>query len=164
MLEGLFNVLKMCFILHGFWLPWDTHYNDVIMGVIMSQITNITIVYSIVYSDADQRKHKMSALLAFAWGIHWGQVNSPHKWPVRRKMFPFDDVIMWSMSISMVVADVVAHIWHRAINSHHVSWPEWMVRYVESPFSEASTLWVAWCIVSAMRSTVLFCYGLVHMP
>ena len=29
------------------------------------------------------------------WGIHLGLVNSPHKWPVTRKMFPFDDVIMW---------------------------------------------------------------------
>ena len=27
-------------------------------------------------------------------GIHPGPVNSPHKWPVTRKMFPFDDVIM----------------------------------------------------------------------
>ena len=33
------------------------HYNDVIMGAIASQITSPTIVYSIVYSDADQRKH-----------------------------------------------------------------------------------------------------------
>ena len=28
------------------------------------------------------------------WGIHRGPVNSPHKWPLTRKMFPFDDVIM----------------------------------------------------------------------
>ena len=27
-------------------------------------------------------------------GIHRGSVNSPHKGPVMRKMFPFDDVIM----------------------------------------------------------------------
>ena len=27
-------------------------------------------------------------------GIHRGPVNSPHKWPVTRKMFPFDDVII----------------------------------------------------------------------
>ena len=33
--------------------------------------------------------------LAFVWGIHRWQVNSSHKWPVTRKMFPFDDVIMW---------------------------------------------------------------------
>ena len=27
-------------------------------------------------------------------GIHRSPVNSPHKWPVTRKMFPFDDVII----------------------------------------------------------------------
>ena len=70
------------------------HYNDVTMGTIVSQITSLTSVYSIVYSDADQRKLQSSALLAFVWGIHRGPVNSPHKWPVTRKMFPFDDVIM----------------------------------------------------------------------
>ena len=59
-----------------------------------SQITNLTIVYSIVYSDADQRKHQSSASLAFVWGIHWGPVNFPHKWPVTWKIFPFHDVIM----------------------------------------------------------------------
>ena len=52
------------------------------------------IVYFNVYSDADQRKHQSSASLAFVRGIHRGSVNSPHKWPVTRKMFPFDDVIM----------------------------------------------------------------------
>ena len=70
------------------------HYNDVIMGAIASRITSFTIVYSTVYSDADQRKHQSSASLAFVRGIHRGPVNSPHKWPVTRKMFPFDDVIM----------------------------------------------------------------------
>ena len=70
------------------------HYGDVIMTTIASQITSLTGVYSIVYSDADQRKHQSSASLAFVWGIHRGPVNSPHKWPVRRKMFSFDDVIM----------------------------------------------------------------------
>ena len=70
------------------------HYIDVIMGAIASQITNLPIVYSIVYSDADQRKHQSSASLAFVRGLHRGPVNSPHKWPVTRKMFPFHDVIM----------------------------------------------------------------------
>ena len=64
------------------------------MGTIASQITSLTIVYSTVYSGADQSKHQSSASLAFVWGIHRGPVNSPHKWPVTRKMFPFDDVIM----------------------------------------------------------------------
>ena len=65
------------------------------MSVIVSQITSITIVYSTVYSGADQRKHESSASLAFVGGIHRGPVNSLHKWPVTRKMFPFDDVIMF---------------------------------------------------------------------
>ena len=66
------------------------------MTTIASQITSLTIVYSTVYSDADQRKHQSSASLAFVRGIHRGPVNSPHKWPVTRKMFPFDDVIMYA--------------------------------------------------------------------
>ena len=66
------------------------HYNDVIMTTITSQITSLTVVYSTVYSHAGQRKHQSSASLAFVWG----PVNSPHKEPVTRKMFPFDDVIM----------------------------------------------------------------------
>ena len=78
------------------WLD-KVHYNDVIMGTIASQITSLTIVYSIIYSDADQRKHQSSASLAFVRGIHRGPVNSPHKGPVTRTMFPFDDVIMYKL-------------------------------------------------------------------
>ena len=62
------------------------------MGAMASQIT--TIVYSTVHSGADQRKHQSSASLAFVRGIHQWHVNSPPKWPVTRKMLPFDDVIM----------------------------------------------------------------------
>ena len=36
----------------------------------------------------------MSASLAFVRGIHRGPVNSPHRGPVTRKMFSFDDVII----------------------------------------------------------------------
>ena len=70
------------------------HYNDVIVGAIASQIISLTIVYSIVYSDANQRKHQSSVSLAFVRGIHRSPVNSLHKWPVTREMFPFDDVIL----------------------------------------------------------------------
>ena len=89
-------VSRLILISHtGNTLPWlIIHYNDVIMGEMTYQITSLTIVYSIVYSDADQRKYQSSASLAFVRGIHRGPVNSPHKWPVKRKMFPFDDVIM----------------------------------------------------------------------
>ena len=64
------------------------------MGPMASQITSLTIVYSTVYSGTYQRKHQSSVLLGFVQGIHRWPVNSPHKWPVTRKMFPFDDVIM----------------------------------------------------------------------
>ena len=64
------------------------------MCAMASQITNLTIVYSTFYSGTDQRKHQSSASLAFVRGIHRWPVNSPHKGPVTRKMFPFDDVVM----------------------------------------------------------------------
>ena len=67
------------------------------MSAIASQITSPTIVYSTVYSAADQRKHQSSASLqrkhqnsaslAFVRGFHRGPVNSPHKGPVTRKMY-----------------------------------------------------------------------------
>ena len=72
----------------------STHYSDVIMGVMAFQLTSLRIVYSTVYLGADQRKHQISASLAFVRGIHQWPMNSPHKGPVTRKMFPFDDVIM----------------------------------------------------------------------
>ena len=64
------------------------------MSMMALQITSLTIVYSTVYSGADQRKHQSSTSLAFVRRIHRRSVNSPHKWPVMQKMFPFDDVIM----------------------------------------------------------------------
>ena len=70
------------------------HCYDVMIGAMASQINSLTIVYLSVHSGADQRKHQSSASLAFVWGIHRRPVNSPHKWPMTQKMFPFDDVIM----------------------------------------------------------------------
>ena len=60
------------------------------MSAMASQITCV----SIVCSDADQRKHQSAASLAFVTGNHRWLVNSPHKGPVTRKMYPFDDVNM----------------------------------------------------------------------
>ena len=75
------------------------------MGAMASQITSLTIVYSTFYSDADQSKLQSSASLAFVWRIHRWPVNSPHKRPVTRAMFPFDDVIM---------SDIVRNLDHNA--------------------------------------------------
>ena len=65
------------------------------MNVMASQITCVSIVCSTVCSDADQRTHQSSASLAFVRGIHRWPVESHHKRPVTRKMFLFDDVIMY---------------------------------------------------------------------
>ena len=140
------------------------------MSTVASQITSLMIVYSTVYSGADQRKHQSStglhernspvtgkfpsqrasnaenvsiwwrhhafilhwwsgqkleeqtvilshtyasyllhigikAPLAFVRGIHQWPVNSPHKGPATRKMFPFDDVIMHSFCIDEATMD-----------------------------------------------------------
>ena len=85
-------ILRGCPIAMGHWLQHQGSntrgcHNDVVtMSLMVSEITSLTIVYSTVYSGADQRKHQSSASLAFVRGIHRG--------PVTRKMFPFDDVIM----------------------------------------------------------------------
>ena len=76
------------------------------MGPMVSQITSLTVVYSIIYSDADQRKHQSSASLAFVRRIHQGPVNFPHKGPVTPKMFPFDDVIMMAQT-----TEILRNIW-----------------------------------------------------
>ena len=59
-----------------------------IMGAMASQITGVSIVCSAVCSGADGRKHQSFASLAFVRLIHRWPVDSPHKGPVTRKMFP----------------------------------------------------------------------------
>ena len=81
-----------------------SHYGDVIMNEMASQITSLTIVYSTVYSGPDQRKNQSSVLLAFVRGIYRWPVNSPHKRPVTRKMFPFDEVIMNSLLLQPMLS------------------------------------------------------------
>ena len=45
------------------------------MGARASQITSLTIIYSTIHSDANQRKYQSSASLAFVRGIHRWPVN-----------------------------------------------------------------------------------------
>ena len=109
----------------------ELHYNDVIMGTIASQITRLTIVYSTVYSDADQRKYQSSASLAFVRGIHRRPVNTPHKWPVTRKIFPFDDVIM-DFSCTMILKKICFSL--LLLQCFKLSWPRWHKAYMNLPF------------------------------
>ena len=102
-----------------------THYGDVIMGAIASQITSLTIVNSTVYSGVDQRKYQSSPSLAFVRGIHREPVNSPHKWPVTRKMFPFGDVIM----VCCVLLPV--DLGHRQIITSIVTCGIWLLTHAQ---------------------------------
>ena len=72
------------------------HYSDIIMSTKASQITAVLMGCSIVRSGTDQTKHQSSVQLDFVRGIHRWPVDSPHKGPVTRAMFPFDDVITWT--------------------------------------------------------------------
>ena len=69
-----------------------SHSIDVTMSA--SQITSLAIVYWSVYSGTDQIKPQSSSPLAIVRGINRWPVNTPHKWPITRKVFPFGDVIM----------------------------------------------------------------------
>ena len=111
-----------------------SHNNDVIMGAIASQITSLTIIYSTVYSGADQRKHQRSASLAFVREIHRSPVNSPHKWPVTQTMFPFDDVIM----------DV--HIFHPSLMTPMWVWLHYITNHEEKNPLQIKCGFLAWQI------------------
>ena len=95
-------------LVHNKSQPWQSyilipiHYNDVIMNAIASQITGVSIIHSTVGSGADQRKHQSSASPAFVRAIQRWPVNSPHKRPVTREMFPFDGVSMFSAVVGMI--------------------------------------------------------------
>ena len=77
------------------------------MSPMASQITSLAIVYSTVYSGTDQRKHESSASLAFVRRIHQWPVISPHKGPVTRNMFPFDDTADLSFVIGSYITEVL---------------------------------------------------------
>ena len=77
------------------------------MGRMASQITSLTIIYSTVYLRRRSKKRQRSAPLAFVQGSHRGPVNTPHKGPVTRKMFPFDDVIIFYENIKQNITQYV---------------------------------------------------------
>ena len=100
-----------------------------------------------------RRSKKTSKLwsLALVRGIHRGPVNSPHKWPVTRKMFPFDDVFMKLDFLSSPVT--------RPITQHELSTRVWLCVTLKYPWyvpiassrcitdmqmTLIHTLWVVW--------------------
>ena len=84
------------------------HYIDVIMTTMVSQITSLTVVYSTVYSNADQRKHQSSASLAFVWGIHRARWIPRTKGQLRGKCFH----LMTSSCVTVYHMKVILHGLH----------------------------------------------------
>ena len=63
------------------------------MGAMVSQITSLTIVCSTVYSRRRSKKASKLRVTGFCAGNSPVTGEFPHKAPVARKIFPFDDVI-----------------------------------------------------------------------
>ena len=94
--SSILELSERCLFLYvwALLLHFNSHYSDVIMSALTSQITSLRVFTKPFIQGADQRKHQSSSSLAFVRGIHRWPVTSPHKGPVTRKMFPFDDVIL----------------------------------------------------------------------
>ena len=79
--------------IHALWThvtPITLHYNGLILGAMVSQITSLTTVYSTVYSDADQRKCQSRGVTGFCAG------NSPVTGEFPRQMASYaENVSIW---------------------------------------------------------------------
>ena len=63
------------------------------MSIMTSQVTENIIVCPIVYSGWQQRKHQSSTLLVLLRRLPGSPVDSPHKWPITRTTFAYQDVV-----------------------------------------------------------------------
>ena len=91
-------------------------------------------------SGADQRKHQSSASLALVRGIHRWPVNSPHKWPVTRKKFLFDDVIMETRHLLMKSTGVRSSKFHWNV----LQWLDLKIGHQESNLITVMATRVTW--------------------
>ena len=138
-----------------YWHLFDNHFivffiSDVIISTVASQITSLMIIYSTVYSCADQGKHQSPVSLAFVRGIHRWPVNSPHKGPVTRKMFPFDDVIISIQTFFVCVwiwCDAVCDVMRWEMWCDVMMWWYGKIRYTIYDIRDMMWCDVMWCDV-----------------
>ena len=111
-------------------LFWPNHYDDVIMTMLASQITSLAVVYSIVYSGVDQRKHQSSASLAFVrkmasyaenisiwWRHHDPSMRDgapPHAWPKLDQC-----IVCVSINMALVSMDTFSTCLKSTAKKHH---------------------------------------------
>ena len=87
--------------------PWH-HYDDVTMSLMASQITSLTVVYSTVYSDADQRKHHSSASLALC-----GEFTGTGEFPAQRASYAEYVSIWWRHHYAILLLCVGSQWQHK---------------------------------------------------
>ena len=143
------------------------------MGTMASQITSLTSVYSTVYSGADQLKHQSSASLAFVRGIYRWSVNSTHKGPATRNMFPLDDVIMiiqnliawrWLDSLSIKKKYYFDHLYFDMPGCREISFD--MIGYTYY-FFISYNIYAIICICVAVWTSFFYCDMItitMHLP
>ena len=122
------------------------------MTTIASEVTSLTVVYSTVYSDVDQRKHQSSASLAFVWGIHRDRWIPRTKGQLRGKCFH-----LMTSSWNLAYQHYITKFW-----KHHGDVTTWkhFLRY--KPFSEGNPTIINFC---SGCSVLLFCklYSPLHL-
>ena len=108
----------------------STHYCDVIMTSVASQITSLAVVYSIVYSDADERKHQSSASLAFVRGIHRDRWIPRTKGQSRGKCFHL-------MTSSWTEGTINQQLEHSSANSKQINEEKTLLFLLGMHFSDS---------------------------
>ena len=84
------------------------------MTTIASQITSLTVVYSTVYSDADQRKHQSSASLAFVW-----EFTGTGEFPTQRASYAENVSIWWRHHVCLRLVYKSSYRSRRKYNSQN---------------------------------------------
>ena len=132
------------------------------MNVTLSQITSLTIMYSTIYSGTDQRKHQSSTSLAFVRGIHWWPVYFPHRGPVMRKLFPFDDVNRVTSTRDKSPCLQFRHKWH--VWSTKESW--YTILFCNKPISSLYFIWLRFIVNVSGREiwSIWLIMSLVSIP
>ena len=114
------------------------------MTTMASQITSLTVVYSIVYSGVDKRKHQRSASLAFVRGIHRDRWIPRTKGQLRGKCFH----LMTSSWTSTALGESMMTSWYG--NTFRITGPlsshSWIHSFIRGPmmWSFNMALMLAW--------------------
>ena len=125
-----------------------SHYNDVIMGAIASQPTGVSI-FAQPFVKAQIKENIKAQRHWPMWGEPPATDGFPHKGTVTRKMFPFDDVIMFfqtrskmmtSCTVYTVYGSGILPIWP----SLSVSWRVYTTSTSAVTLSTMSGLAIGW--------------------